>query len=143
VKHLLVLVLTLLSIGCGIRNPYVEKNARFLVTNDLQYDEVEVQIDDHNTTTLFKKSVFARLSENFEVKISIPKPANDDYSDRYPTGPSTSSNDWTTKVSVRFRIVRTGDVTSWHSCTAGAKYTTRVYIKPLTSTQVLTGCDNP
>ncbi len=142
VKHLLAIVLTMLAIGCGERNPFETKTAHFLVTNNLQFDEVQVEIDDRSTTTLFKKFIYPRLAENFDLDISVPKTAENNYSRYSPTGPDSNSNDWTTDVSVRFRITRTGEVTSWLTCTAGAKLKTRVTIEAIDSKQVRTKCDS-
>ncbi len=141
-KHLMVLVVTLITAGCGQRDPFVTKTANFLVTNDLKYDEVQVEIDDKSSTTLFKKFIFAGLAENFEVMVTIAKPPENNFARLSPTGPDSNSNDWTTSVSVRFRITRTGATTGWLTCTAGAKLKTRVYIKPLDATRVETKCDS-
>ncbi len=136
VKHLLVLGLTLLSVGCGLTDPYTTEKARFIVYNYFQYDEVEVNVDGVSTTGTFKKIVVPNIPTEFVVEVPVPKPARS----YYPTSPS-SSDDRTVNVSVNFRITRTGVSTSPLTCTAGAKITTRVQIRPLDATRVETKCD--
>lgn len=138
VKHLFVLALTLLSVGCGLNDPYSTEKAHFIVYNYLQYDEVEVNVDGASNIATFKRPVVPNIPTEFEVEIKVPKPARNDY---YITSPS--SDDRVVNVSVNFRITRTGTMTSPLTCRAGAKLTTRVYIKPLGTTQVETGCNNP
>jgi hypothetical protein len=139
VKHLLVLVLTLFMIGCGLRDPYTTKKAHFIVYNYFQFDEVEVNVDGSSSTGVFKKPVYPNIPAEFDVEIKVAKVDNYDY---FPTSP-TSSNGQSTNLSVNFRIMRTGTMTRALTCRAGSNITTRVYIKPLGTSQVETGCDNP
>ncbi len=137
VKHLLALVFALaMSVGCGIHDPYTTEKAHFIVYNYFQYDEVEIYVDGASNIGATKKSVVPNIPTEFTVEVKVPKPANRDY---YPTAPS--SDDRTVSVSVNFRNVRTGVMTSALTCKAGAKVTTRVFIRQKTPTQVETGCD--
>lgn len=137
-KRLTLIALTLLSVGCGLNDPYSTEKAHFIAYNYLQYDEVEVNVDGASDIATLKKSVVPGIPTEFEVEIKVPKPARNDY---YPTSPS--SDDRTVNLSVNFRITRTGASTSPLTCRAGAKLTTRVQIKPLDATRVETKCDNP
>jgi hypothetical protein len=133
VKHWILMVLTLLSVGCGLRDPYSTETAHFVAYN-YTADEVVAFIDTKDIG-MKEKPMYPNLPTEFTLDVKVPKPARNEY---YPTSPS--SDDRTVYVSVNFRVTRTGQSTPALSCKAGAKITTRLEFQYVGG-KILTSCN--
>lgn len=134
-KHLLVLVLSLISVGCGLKDPYTTETAHFIAYNQTG-DDVVAYIDSKDIG-LKEKPMLPNLPTEFTLEIRVPKPADGGY---YPTAPS-SSDDRLANISVNFKITRYGTTTKALTCKAGAKVTTRLFFRYTGSNTYEASCD--
>jgi hypothetical protein len=114
VKHWILMVLTLLSVGCWLRDPYSTETAHFVAYN-YTADEVVAFIDTKDIG-MKEKPMYPNLPTEFTLDVKVPKPARNEY---YPTSPS--SDDQYTFTGVSGVILSPSMIISWKSLTARRK----------------------
>ncbi|MDP3763887.1 MAG: hypothetical protein Q8Q92_04620 [bacterium] len=116
-RKLFVILIALAVSGCG--SPFVERTAQFVGYNNSN-DNIVALVNDGE-----EHPIPANRSVNFTVRVPVPKnPVQMGYIS-YPSGPSTI--DKVVQVSVAFRNLATGRLSTPIMCQAGAKVVTTIW----------------